>query len=41
MNTEIRAKINEALTEAKGVIFGQDNLLDAIMASLICEGHLL
>ena len=41
MNTEIRAKINEALTQAKGIIFGQDNLLDAIMASLICEGHLL
>lgn len=41
MSTEVRAKINEALTQAKGIIFGQDNLLDAIMASLICEGHLL
>ena len=41
MSTEVRARINEALTEAKGIIFGQDNLLDAIMASLICEGHLL
>lgn len=41
MNTEVRARINEALTQAKSVIFGQDNLLDAIMASLICEGHLL
>lgn len=41
MSTEIRARINEALTQAKSVIFGQDNLLDAIMASLICEGHLL
>ena len=41
MSTEVRARINEALTQAKGVIFGQDNLLDAIMASLICEGHLL
>ena len=41
MSAEIRAKINDALTQAKGVIFGQDNLLDAIMASLICEGHLL
>ena len=41
MNTEIRARINEALSQAKGIIFGQDNLLDAIMASLICEGHLL
>lgn len=41
MSTEVRARINEALTQAKGIIFGQDNLLDAIMASLICEGHLL
>lgn len=41
MSTEVRARINEALTQAKGVIFGQDNLLDAIMASLVCEGHLL
>ena len=41
MSAEIRGKINDALTEAKGIIFGQDNLLDAIMASLICEGHLL
>ncbi|MBY0415864.1 MAG: hypothetical protein K2Q18_16955, partial [Bdellovibrionales bacterium] len=41
MSVEVRSRINEALTEAKGVIFGQDNLLDAIMAALICEGHLL
>jgi MoxR-like ATPase len=41
MSTEVRSRINEALKEAKGIIFGQDNLLDAIMASLICEGHLL
>ena len=41
MSAEVRAKINDALTQAKGIIFGQDNLLDAIMASLICEGHLL
>jgi MoxR-like ATPase len=38
---ELREKINKALTEAKGIIFGQDNLLDAIMAGLVCEGHLL
>lgn len=41
MSTEVRAKINNALTQAKSIIFGQDALLDAIMASLICEGHLL
>ena len=37
----MRLKINNALTQAKSIIFGQDALLDAIMASLICEGHLL
>jgi MoxR-like ATPase len=41
MSTEVRMRINEAIKESKSVIFGQDNLLDAIMASLICEGHLL
>ncbi len=41
MSKEIRPRIKEALDQAKGIIFGQDNLLDAIMASLICEGHLL
>lgn len=40
-SVETREKINLALKQAKGVIFGQDNLLDAIMAALICEGHLL
>jgi MoxR-like ATPase len=38
---QTREKINIALNQAKGVIFGQDNLLDAIIAALICEGHLL
>lgn len=41
MSKELREKINHALSEAKNVIFGQDNLLDAIMAGLVCEGHLL
>jgi MoxR-like ATPase len=41
MDTELREKINHALSEAKSIIFGQDNLLDAIMAGLVCEGHLL
>lgn len=40
-SVQTREKINVALNHAKGVIFGQDSLLDAIMAALICEGHLL
>ncbi len=38
---DTRDKINVVLRQAKEVIFGQDNLLDAIMAALVCEGHLL
>jgi len=40
-SVQSREKINLVLKEAKNIIFGQDNLLDAIMAALICEGHLL
>jgi MoxR-like ATPase len=38
---EIVEKLNKALNQAKSVIFGQDELLDSILAALICEGHLL
>lgn len=41
MSMEVRSQINEALTQAKKIIFGQDALLDSIMAALVCEGHLL
>ncbi|MCO4792701.1 MAG: AAA family ATPase [Bacteriovoracaceae bacterium] len=41
MSSELRERINVALDKAKEVIFGQDELLDAIMAALICEGHVL
>lgn len=41
MSLELREKVNEVLTKAKTVIFGQDELLDSILASLVCEGHVL
>lgn len=41
MSSEIRARVGEVLDTAKRVVFGQDKLLDAIMAALVCEGHLL
>jgi MoxR-like ATPase len=41
MSIELREKLNTALTSAKSVIFGQDDLLDSIVAALVCEGHLL
>jgi MoxR-like ATPase len=38
---ELREKIELVLNQAKKVVFGQDELLEAIVASLVCEGHLL
>jgi len=39
--SELREKINLVLDEAKKVVFGQDDMLEAIISSLVCEGHLL
>ncbi|MBD64096.1 MAG: ATPase [Halobacteriovoraceae bacterium] len=36
-----RAKVIEVLDSAKKVVFGQDDLLEAIIGALVCEGHLL
>ena len=41
MNFELRDKINEVLSGARNIIYGQDNLLESIIAALVCEGHLL
>lgn len=37
----IRNKVLNVIENAKGVVYGQDDLLEAIIAALICEGHLL
>jgi MoxR-like ATPase len=37
----LRTKVVETLDLAKKKIFGQDDLLDSIIAALVCEGHLL
>ncbi|MAX66456.1 MAG: AAA family ATPase [Bacteriovoracaceae bacterium] len=39
--SEIREKVNEVLNSAKSIVFGQDEMLESIIAALICEGHLL
>ena len=39
--SELRTKVHTALDKAKGIIYGQDAMLDAIVAALVCEGHLL
>ncbi len=41
MSKVLRDKVEQALNQSKKIIFGQDNLLDSIMAALVCEGHLL
>lgn len=39
--SEIREKVLGVLEQAKKVVYGQDDMLEAIVASLVCEGHLL
>lgn len=34
-------KMKRILAEAKSVVYGQDEMLDAILAALVCEGHVL
>jgi MoxR-like ATPase len=41
MSDVLRNKINEVLSSAKQIIFGQDRMLDSIVCALVCEGHLL
>lgn len=39
--SELKLKITNVINEAKTLVFGQDDMLEAIMAALVCEGHLL
>ena len=41
MAIEARERVSEILEQAKKVIFGQDDLLESIIAALVCEGHIL
>ncbi|OIQ18490.1 MAG: ATPase [Bacteriovorax sp. MedPE-SWde] len=41
MEENLREKVSSLLEQAKKVVFGQDYLLDSIIAALVCEGHLL
>jgi MoxR-like ATPase len=41
METQVREKVHLVLNKAKEVIFGQDELLEGLLAGLVCEGHLL
>ena len=37
----LQEKVQNVVKQAKTVIFGQDELLESIVAALVCEGHLL
>ncbi len=39
--SNLREKVNTVLKHAKTTVFGQDELLESIIAALVCEGHLL
>ncbi len=36
-----REKLQKILKEAKSLVYGQDDMLEAILAALVCEGHVL
>ena len=38
---DLREKVESVMSSAKNVVFGQDEMLESILAALICEGHLL
>lgn len=37
----LQEKLQRTLTEARKIVFGQDELLESILSALVCEGHLL
>jgi MoxR-like ATPase len=37
----LQEKVHNVIKQAKTIIFGQDDLLESIVAALVCEGHLL
>ncbi len=37
----LQEKVHNVIKQAKTIIFGQDELLESIIAALVCEGHLL
>lgn len=39
--SELRENVLKVIGRAKDIVYGQDNMLEAIIAALVCEGHLL
>jgi MoxR-like ATPase len=38
---QLQEKVQTLLNQAKTIVFGQDEMLESIVAALVCEGHLL
>jgi len=38
---DLRENVSKLVNQAKTTVFGQDELLESIVAALVCEGHLL
>lgn len=41
MSDSILEKVHGVLRDAKSIVYGQDDMLESIIAALVCEGHLL
>jgi MoxR-like ATPase len=41
MSKETLGKLQHILKEARATVYGQDDMLEAILAALVCEGHVL
>lgn len=39
--SQVRNEVLHVLEQAKKVVYGQDDMLEAIIAALVCDGHLL
>lgn len=39
--SELRENVLKVVGKAKDIVYGQDDMLEAIIAALVCEGHLL
>lgn len=39
--SQLRENVSKVLGRAKDIVYGQDDMLEAIIAALVCEGHLL
>lgn len=39
--SDVRSEVLSVLEQAKKIVYGQDDMLEAVIAALVCDGHLL